>query len=361
MKLVLSRSALCDSIGRIIVAFRKQPDAFTRSILFFDDKAYGWSLFANTVDSHFKIPLCVMNESEHIERPFALEAKPFLNLLKSSSDEFVTIHDEDRKLSIRILNGTVGLENMMRMVPRIRDEVFWKESPYPFQDGNVSSLNRVLRVAGKAMSMAPAPEYKRISIQDGTALLNFGNSALRIDGVFSPNLGIRSVDIPLLRNGMSGDVFSMQTRMKEYLFMNEGMLFSIPTIKHSDLSSIARVFDDKDLKYLLNVPLSSIKECAKAIGGSCNNTDTVLMDVRSRTLLLESSTKTGRKLSFPVLFDVPSFFTMRSSVEFFKKCIDFFLFVSKIEDDNTLCFRIDNKNKVSVSCGKVYLYSGVAS
>ena len=361
MMLRFNREELLGLLVKCEAGLRRHPDAYTRSVLFDRDPKGDWWIYVRAAESHFRSRITVLNQEDRLERPFVVELKAFAHMIKASPRETVTILEQDRKLHLEVLSGIVGLESFGRMTLRIRDEEFWKDKAYPFQPGNTASLLEYLSLAQKAITFAPSPEHKKICVSGGCGCMNFGNVAVVVKGVDSPNFALRAVDIPVLKKALLGsESFGMQTRLKDYLFQVGPLELSFPVLRHTDLVGVKTRVDPVQVKHSLEIDLDSLGEVVGVLGGISNRMDLVVLDVRTRTLFAQTHTKTGRKMEFTLMRDLaPGGFAMKASVEFLQKLVALFSHVGRLHGKGKFLTSVGVEGKISFVFHNVCIASGV--
>ena len=348
----INRKELLEITKKINPAPKSDKEGHSRAVtlLIQGDKL---SVFSKNMRYRFRGIMDLLDNSEKIEEPFTFEMIPFFKFLGKLSDDEITLHYTGSKVQVKILSGVINFENYKRMAHKLIDDEFWKGRRLEFGEGSSRHLLNIMNICQKTNSMALTPEYKKCGIKDNNAYMWYGNIIVRINNVHLPNFGFRFSDIPVLKKTVKdSDRFSLSTAIRDYQVTTDtNFSLSYPYMKFEGIAdACTNVIEDSIIQF--EVPFETFKEVLGITSFVCGQFDTIQMLSKYGTadkkhhIMIESSTKTGRSLSYPLIKDYSgSEVSLKFNVGFIKQIVDLFNTLRNDVFDDKVIISVDSKRR----------------
>jgi len=324
------------------------------------------SVFSKNMRYRFRGVMELADNSEKIEEPFTFEMLPFFKFLSKLPDDEITLHYTGSKVQVKILSGVINFENYKRMAHKLIDDEFWNGRKLEFGEGSSRHLINLINTCQKTNSMALTPEYKKCCVKDNNAYMWYGNIIIRISGVNLPNFGFRFSDIPALKKTVKdSDRFSVFTAIRDYQITTDtDFSISYPYMKFESIAdACTNVIEDSVLQF--EVPFDVFKEVLGITSFVCGQFDTIQMLSKYSTednnhyIMIESSTKTGRSLSYPLIKNYSGGdVSLKFNVGFIKQLVELFNTLRDDIFDDKVIISVDSKRRAYFKYSNVSVVIG---
>lgn len=293
------------ALWRIAALFGDAREAHCRCILLRPSEEPGFArAHVNTGEhaAYFDIPL--LNTDRVMQKSFVTEFKALSNLVKESSGDLAFV-DEGETVKIRLLGGTVALENY-HLERRILDYGLLRDPAPGTPVSDPQGFLAFVALAQKTAVFAAKPEEKRIRLSNGTGQAMFASAAVVFTGVPAPDLSFRFADAPALLRLLEGkDAVTVLERKADYLVRASGVAFTLPRLKTDDLSGVEKAVKAFTVRGAFPVRAEIVKRAAKLVWGVMGSLGQAKLRADHTGLRLRAFAKTGRTVELP-LSDAPA-------------------------------------------------------
>lgn len=357
----LSRQSLLSIFDRVCVPPNSDGENFSKVVVF--EPVVGekkLSVLFKNIRNRYVFSVEILNSSDIYDMPFSFEFVPFYKLLKAVTEDVITIHFDSNKVYVNTLKGVINFENFKRIVPKVKEEDFWKEKPYPFHLGETKDLLSVFDICQKVSVFSPVPEYKKVVIFGNNAYFWFGSVLIIVSSLKIPDMVIRFSEITSFKKWLKGvDSFKIQTLLDDYMLVgSDGSRYTFPLSRGREVVSVC-VSNTKDIIVSLKVNFNVFKDISKIICAVCNDFDTVNILSKCSSVFMESSTKTGRMASYVLVSDNDRLFSeysIKITTSYLSKLISIF---SSCDED--VVIGVDSRGVSYFICSNIVVSFGVVN
>lgn len=349
----VNRPDLYNALKKITPAPKSDKEGYSRSISFrVRSKEKELEIFSKNMNYRFTGVIPIVNKSDETVDSFCFEMLPFFRFLSKIKDDDITFHFEGSKIQIKIMSGVINFENYKRMVGNIIDEQFWKSKYSIFHEGKSKDLLDVMNIATKTSGMSINPEYKRCAIKNNKAYFWYGNVVLVVDSVNVPDFCFRFADIPAIKKVLTDtEDIKLSMASRDYIITSDNN-FSIttPFCRFDNVvNACTSVVEESVASF--EVPYDTFKQVMGVTASTCGQFDIINLiskftkDLR-HNVFVESSAKTGRNMSYPLIGGYEGIeISLKFTVDFIRQLLSLFESCNKSMFD-TVRISCDSKKRV---------------